>query len=121
MALTITYPSHPNQTISEFPLGPWKCRIVKLTFDSSYLTTGEVLNATDLGWNTLFGAIPLTGVGNADGTLSVGTVVRANTAQTALTFQAQEGGSTANDNPFKEFTSTGDLSAYHGTFLVLGA
>lgn len=120
MALTITYPTHPNQTITEFPFGPWKCRVVKLTFDSSYLTTGEVLAATDLGWNTVIGALPLTGVGNADGTLSVGTVVRANTAQTSLTFQAQETGA-ATDASFKEVTSTGDLSAYHGTFLVLGA
>lgn len=145
MALTIAYPTHPNQTITEFPFGPWKARLVKLTFDSSYLTTGEVLNATDLGWNTLIGAMPLTNVGNADGTLSVGTVVRANTAQTALTFQAQESAAVAThthtENTAAAYTqnattaaggaisaarlaevgSTTDLSAYHGNFLVLGA
>jgi hypothetical protein len=121
MPLTVTYPAHPNQTITEFTLGPWKARMVRLQFDSSYLTTGEVLAASTLGWSNVYGAIPLTNVGNADGTLSLGCVVRSNAAQTSLTFQAQEGGGTANDNPFKEVTSTQDVSAYHGTFFVLGS
>lgn len=144
MALTIAYPTHPNQVMTEFQLGPWKARMVKLTFDASYLTTGEVLTAANLGWTNLIGAIPLTGVANADGTLSAPCVVRSNTAQTSLTFQAQESAAvtthTHTENTAGAYTqnattaaggaiaagrlaevaSTTDLSAYHGTFFVLG-
>lgn len=117
MALTVTNVPNPNARMTELPFGGFKARIVKLTFDSSYLTTGEVLTAAMLGWNELHGAIPITGVGNADGTLSFTTVVRK--SGTALTFQLQETAGTV-DTPHKELTSTADASAYHGNFLVFG-
>lgn len=119
MALTIADVTHPNSQSTAFPFGPFKAVVKTITFDSSYLTTGEVLNASDLGWNQVHGAIAISGVGNADGTLSLGTVVRANTAKTALAFQAQETAGTV-DTPHKELTSATDISAYYGTFLIFG-
>lgn len=119
MALTIADVTHPNSQSTEFPLGPFKAVVKTITFDSSYLTTGEVLTAADLGWNQVHGAIAISGVGNADGTLSLTTVVKPNTARTQLAFQAQETAGTV-DTPHKEVSSTQNISAYSGTFLIFG-
>lgn len=122
MALTLANVSHPNQMMSEFNLGPWKARVVRITFDSSYLTTGEVLAASALGWSNVIGAMPLTGVSNvsASGTAAVPVVVRPNAAQTSLTFQAYETAA-AVDTVLKEVTSAQDLSTFVGDFIVLGS
>ncbi len=119
MALTVAQVAHPNSQISETEFLGYKARLVTITFDASYLTTGEVLTAADLGWNGLIGAIAVSGVGNAAGTLSVTTVVRPNAAQSQLTFQAQETAGTV-DTPHKEVTSAADLTGYAGTFIVIG-
>ena len=120
MGLTVAQVSNPMGSLTEFPIGPFKGRIVNITFDNQYLTTGEVLTAASLGWNVLFGAIQITGgAALANGTLSVDCIVRSNAAQTQLTFQAQETAGTV-DTPQKEVTSNQDLSLYSGRWLVLG-
>lgn len=119
MALTITQVAHPNSQITEGDLLGFKARLVTITFDSSYLTTGEVLTASSMGWIGVIGAIEVSGVGNTTGALSVTTVVRPNSSLSQLTFQAQETAATV-DTSHKEVTSAADLSTYSGTFIVLG-
>lgn len=122
MPLTMTNVSNPQASITEFPLGPFKGRIVDLSLvgDTSYLTGGEVLTAAALGWNVIFGAIPVSGgFATSTGALSADTIVKPNAAQTQLTFQLQETAATV-DTPTKEVSSGQDMSAYSGRYLVLG-
>lgn len=87
MAVTVANVTHPNQFITDFPFGPWKCRLVDITFDNSYLTTGEPLSAATLGVNQVHGAIVLYDAKNAAGTLAMPVVIVPNTARTSLTLQ----------------------------------
>ena len=121
MALTVAEVSHPNSQSTHVSLSPFKAKVVDITWDSSYLTGGEVLTAASLGWVQLYGAIALTNPCTSTGTLAALPLVKPNTAKTQLTFQLAEGGTTANDNPLKEVTSTQDMSTYTGRFLLLGA
>jgi hypothetical protein len=117
MGLGIAQVAHPGAKITEFPLGPWKARLVDLTLDSAYLPTGEVLTATARGWKALIGAIEITPFSNAAGTLSVAGRVKPTTAQTSLTFQAYT--AAAGATPLPEAGAI-DLSLYTGRYLVLG-
>lgn len=122
MPLTIANVTHPNQSISEFQLGPWKARLIDVTFDSSYLTTGEVLTAAQLGWVQIHGAIVVELGSNrgSTGTLALDVNVRANAARTQVTVQAYETAGTV-DTPHKEVTSAQDISAYTCRLLVFGS
>ena len=119
MALTVANVSTPNAEMHEGDFVGLKARVLDLTFDSSYLTGGEVLTAASLGWTYLFGAVTLTDPANSAGTLALGCTVKKNTAGTQLTFQATETAGTV-DTPHKEVSSTQDISAYTGRFVVLG-
>lgn len=120
MGLTVAQVSTPNTQVTEAEFLGFKARLVTITFDSSYLTGGEVLLASDMGWSNVVGAIQVSGVGDTTGVASVGVVVRANSAQTQLTFQAQETAA-AVDTAFKEVTSAQNLATYSGTFIILGS
>jgi hypothetical protein len=122
MPITYTNVSSPNAGVVEFSLGPYKARFITITGDSSYLTAGEPLTAKSLGWSTIIGLIPMNGGGglaNTAGTLSVGIIARPNAAQTEIKLLAQSTAATVN-TPHKELTSAFDLSAYSGTFLIIG-
>jgi len=118
MALTLTDVATPNAAQHTGTMLGMKARIVDITFDASYLTTGEVLTAAQLGWAMVIGAVVLNDPVNAAGTLSVGCVVRKNTAGSQLAFQAMYGPTSV--GPYPEATSTNDLSTYTGRFIVLG-
>lgn len=122
MALTVTNVSTPNAQINEFSLGPYKARMIDVTFDAAYLTTGEVLTADSLGWNQVFGVIELVPPSLSDGTLMMPARVQKNTANTQLTFQAYQydGDATGDAVPLQETTSAFDASTYSGRYLVLG-
>lgn len=121
MALTIANVSHPNQQVTEWPFGPFKCRLINVTFDNSYLTTGEVLTAATLGWNQIHGAIALDGgITTSTGTVMANIVARPNAARTQIAFQAYETAGTV-DTAHKEVTSATDLSTYSGRFLIIGS
>ena len=118
MALTVTAVRTPNQDNHEGSFMGLRGRVVDITFDSSYLTTGEVLTAATLGWTYVFGAVVLTHPTNTAGTLGLPTVVRANSTNSQLTFQPLE--SAGDGDPMDEAGSTNDLSAFTGRFIVLG-
>lgn len=146
MALTIAQVSTPNAEMHEGQLMGLRARILDITFDSSYLTTGEVLTAASLGWTYLFGAVTLADPSVSNGTASVGCVVKKNTSGSQLTFQAQGNAASAahthTENTAAAYTqnavtaaggavaagtlrnaemaSTQDLSTFTGRFVVLG-
>lgn len=121
MALTVTDVSTPNAQINEFPLGPWKARLVDIAFDASYLTTGEILTAASLGWVQVFGAIELVKPANSTGTFMLPSVVKKNTANTQLTFQVYRyDGAAAGKASLEEAASAFDASTFTGRFLILG-
>lgn len=120
MGLTVASVANPQGKNTDFTIGPFKARVVNITFDNSYLTTGEVLTKQMMGWAYLFGAIQLTsGVKNAAGTLSNNVVIQRNASGSQLAFIAQETAGVV-DTPFKEVNSGDNLSAYSGEFLILG-
>lgn len=121
MALTIAEVATPNSQTTQTEWFGVKAKIVDITFDNSYLTTGEVLTAAALGWDTILGGFAIEDINNraSSGTLSYPTVVRANASGSQVTIQAYETAATV-DNPLKEATSTQDLSTFVGRFVFLG-
>jgi hypothetical protein len=119
--MTVTPVSTPNQTIWESDFMGYKCRVYDITFDSAYLTTGEVITAASLGWNTIQGALILEHAQNraSSGTLSVGLIIRPNAARTQVTVQAYETAATV-DTSHKEVTSAADLSTYTARVAFIG-
>lgn len=86
MALTITYPTTPNQLIDEWTEGTRKRRRVTIQFDNSYPTGGEVLLASDLGWSAVYDFTPDGLAQNAAGTQATACVAKPNAARTQLNF-----------------------------------
>jgi hypothetical protein len=104
--------------VTEFPFGPFKCRIVDVTFDNAYLTGGEVLTAAALGWKAIHFAFCENAV-NVAGTLGVNLAARPNATRTQVAIQAYETAGTV-DLSHKEVTSGADLSTYTGRVMLLG-
>lgn len=121
MALTIANVSTPNATINEFSFGPYRARLIDVTFDNSYLTTGEILTAASLGWNQVFGAITITPPANAAGTASMALLVKkaTNNKQVTLQLQRYDGASAGKAN-FEEAANAFDASLFTTRILILG-
>ncbi len=118
MPLTVAEVTHPNSQTTEIAIAPFKAKIIDITFDSSYLTTGEVLTAAQLGWNTIQFVWCENAV-NVAGTLAVNLVARPNTTRTQVAIQAYETAGTV-DLSHKEVTSAADLSTYTARVVVFG-
>lgn len=118
MALTFVEVATPNTSITADVMFGLKARIVDVTFDNSYLTTGEVLTAAQLGWDTIQFAWCEMAV-NAAGTLGVNVCARPNTARTQIAIQTYETAGTV-DTSHKEVTSAADLSTYTVRMVVFG-
>jgi hypothetical protein len=121
MALTVTDIATPNAAATEFPLGIFKAKLVDVTFDNSYPTTGEVLTAASRSWIQIFGAIPVTPPTNAAGTASMGLVVKKNATNTQLTLQLQGvDGAAAGKANLEEKANAFDASTFTTRLLLLG-
>lgn len=121
MALTVTDISTPNAAVTVFPFGVFKAKMVDVLFDNSYVTTGEPLAASSLGWTQVFGAIVMTWPSNAAGTASMGLVVKKSTDNSQLTLQLQGyDGASAGKANFEEKANAFDASAFTARLLVLG-
>jgi hypothetical protein len=118
MALTITQVTHPNAAHTEFSFGPFRARIVDISFDSSYPTGGETLTPEMLGWSELIGVMEIVPPMNEAQTLSLQS--GAWPYQGDLFMQAFRAPADASDAPFDEVASTGNLSGYTGRYLVFG-
>ena len=119
MAATIAPVSHPNQNLWAGELFGMKYAVYDVTLDSSYLTTGEIVTAAQLGWDQVHGVITLYDFAVSDGTLSLPAVVRPNSTRTQVHFIAQETAATV-DTPMKEVTSGFNASTYTGRYIFLG-
>lgn len=121
MAVTIAEVSNPNGAQTEFPFGIYKARIVDVTFDNSYVTTGEPLTAINLGWNGIFGAIPLTQAGNAAGTLAMPVHIKPNSTLSQVTIQLlRYDGASAGKASLEEAANAFDASLFTVRLLVIG-
>lgn len=123
MAFTITQIANPNSKMTEFPLGPWKVRVMDLTFDNSYdNTNGEVLTAASLGWNTIEGAMVL-GEPWSGTTTDFAVVARpvATAGGTSISFRAfRYDGANAGKASLEEVANAVDLSTYTMRVMVMG-
>lgn len=70
MGLTISQVTTPNAPFTEFAFGPFRARLVDVTWDSAYLVGGERLTAASLGWSNVYGAMPFTTPVADDGALA---------------------------------------------------
>lgn len=113
MALTVANVATPNARINEWSEGPYKARMIDITFDNSYPTGGEVLTAASLGWSQIFGAIVLTHPVNSAGTLHRMLFPRKNTANTQLNLIIATTASA-------EAANASDQSAFTARVIVLG-
>lgn len=118
MALTVAEVVHPNAASTHVSFPPFKAKIVDVTFDSSYLTTGEIMTAASQGFTILLGAITLTHPTNTAGTLGMPCVVRASATGSQLAFQPLE--SAGDGDALDEAGSTNNLSTFTGRFMILG-
>lgn len=124
MALTIAQVSHPNSASTEFPFGPFKARILDITFDSSYdNTNGESLTAASLGWATIEGAFVLADAWSGTAT-DLTAVIRpvATAGGSSIVFRAFEyNGAAAGLARLQEVADTTDLSTYTMRVCVFGS
>lgn len=103
--------------------GNKKIRIRTVTFDSSYLSTGEPINASDFGLRQFDTLEPLGFATVADGTTAFAVTAKIATARTsALLFaHGQEPTSaTTTTIPFPDADSTEDLSLYSVVMRAVG-
>lgn len=119
MALTLAEIKHPNSSSTDFSFPPFRGKLMDVTFDNAYLTTGEVITAAQLGWVYAFGGLVMIAPSNAAGTLSLDLLVKPVANGTSLKLVAQETGA-AVDGPFKEVTTGQDISVYTARILFLG-
>lgn len=118
MAVTVANVAHPNTNVWEGDLLGLKARIVDVTFDAAYLTTGELLTADALGWDVIHGVIPMTLATNTAGTLSYAVQGRPNAARSQIALQLYAGPDLLGALP--EVASAADASTYTARLLVLG-
>lgn len=123
MAFTIANVSSPNALQLEGELLGMKARVVDLTFDSSYdNTNGEVLNASDLGWNLIFGIIWIRMPYDSTNKLAFTAEGIPNAAQTSLSIRAQEyNGAAAGLARLQDVGNATNLSTFTGRAIVVGA
>ena len=112
MALTIT-----RVKGSEFTAGRIRGACFDIQFDTSYLTTGEVLSPDDVGLVLILGAIPVA-VQTAAGAAAT-TIVYPIYNPVTGTLQAYETGDTVS-TPFDEVGSTENVSAVLYRMLIIG-
>lgn len=121
MAVTVANVSTPNQTYVQGEVLGLKAVLVDITFDSSYVTAGEAVTATQVNLNTIEYVFP-TFVKNAAGTASMlcfGYPSGAGKLSALLQLQRYDGASAGKAN-FEEAANAFDASAFTGRFLILG-
>lgn len=86
-AVSVSFPANPNAQIIETEIAGMKGRVVDVTFSASFGATGDTLTAAALGWTTVFGFIPLSGVAGPAGLATAKPVgVSVDAAQSTLSF-----------------------------------
>lgn len=122
MALTLAQIARPNSVISEFQFGEFKCRVLDVTFDASYPTTGEIITAASLGWNYLYGNLGGSPIAmNAAGTLAMPVWIKPNTSGSQVTLQLMRyDGASAGKASLEEAANAFDASLFTVRVYLLG-
>ena len=122
MAVTVAQVSRPNAAISETTVGEFKLRVVDVTFDNSYVTTGEPLAATALGWSYFYGHLGGTAIAtNATGTLALPVIVKPNASGSQVTlFLYRYDGASAGKASLEEAANAFDASTFTARLYLLG-
>lgn len=125
MPITLAKVANPNQfeTVTDFG-GFFKGVIKTITLDNSYLTTGEIVTAAQVGFSRIYGVIDLqggAGFTNAAGTQTLPAMVKTNATNSQVTFQPQRyDGASAGKANLEEVANAVDLSLFSGKFLFIG-
>lgn len=122
MPVTVTQVSRPNAQITESTVGEFKLRVLDVTFDNSYVTTGEPLTAASLGWSFLFGHIGgIAMAKNAAGTLAMPVTVTPNASGSQVLLQAYRyDGASAGKASLEEAANAFDASTFTARLYLLG-
>jgi hypothetical protein len=124
MPVTVTNVSHPNQTVWEGEFLGQKCKVVDVTFDSSYdNTNGEAVTAAQLGYQNIYGAFPMSQAWSGITTdLVVVVVPIVNSTRTSAALRAfRYDGASAGKASFEEVANAVDLSTYTVRMVFIGA
>lgn len=92
MSVTITNITTPNAAQTEFPLGPFRAKMVDVLFDATYPTAGEIITAANLGWSNLIGGIVINDPAPSGVASMLRTRIVPNTAQSQLKLQLFQSG-----------------------------
>lgn len=122
MALTVAQVSRPNARTSETTIGEFKLRVLDVTFDNSYPTTGEVLTAASIGWKYFYGGlVPIAIAVNAAGTASLPVYIEPNSTGTQVTLQLfRYDGASAGKANLEEAANAFDASLFTARLYLLG-
>lgn len=123
MAVTVAQVTHVNGGVWFGDFLGYKAQVVDVTFDASYdNTNGEVINASDVGFDTIVGAIVLVHPYDSANDLASVVVPVVPAAQTSVALRIFEAdGSAAGQAPLDESANTTDYSAYTARVVILGA
>jgi hypothetical protein len=124
MAVTVTNVTHPNQNVWEGEFLGQKCKVVDVTFDSSYdNANGEAVTAAQLGYQSLYGAFPMSQAWSGTTTdLAVVVVPVVNSARTSVALRAfRYDGANAGKASLEEVANAVDLSTYTVRMVFIGA
>ena len=124
MAVTLAKVANPNQIETVIDYGPFKGVFKVVTLDNSYLTTGEVVTAAQVGFRVIVGVVDLqggAGFSNAAGTQTLPALAKVSATGSQVAFQAQRyDGASAGKANLEEAAATTDLSLFSGKFLFIG-
>lgn len=92
MAVTITNVKTPNSQATYGEMSGLKSVIVDVTFDSSYVTGGEVVTAANLGWTNIIGGIVMSNPAPSGNASALASRIIPNSAQTQVAIQLFQSG-----------------------------
>lgn len=120
MAVTVTnVTADPNQSAA-YGL-PWKFSLKDVTFDNAYLTTGEVVTATQVGLSMLVGAWPVSPAMTSTGAAAMPVGVKVNSTGSQATIQAYRyDGASAGKASMEEAANNFDASTYTTRIMFFG-
>ena len=124
MAVTIANVTHPNQNVWEGEFLGQKCKVVDVTFDSSYDSpSGEIVTAAQLGYQSIYGAFPMSqGWSGITTKLAVVIVPVVGAARTFVSLRAfRYDGANAGKASREEVANSVDLSTYTVRMVFIGA
>jgi len=118
MAVGVANVTSPNYASADYTLGPFKLKVRRITFDSSYPTGGEVVLASQVGLQNIVMVLP-TVASNAAGTLGYPLFGKPNSTGSQCALLPLASGANAGD-PLPEETNAADLALFSADVWFVG-